>query len=280
MRGAPRGFSFAARPRDRYVPLAMRDPGSTSRGDTTHFGFEEVPVSEKRERVGGVFSSVAARYDVMNDLMSLGAHRMWKSVFVARLALHAQMRVLDVAGGTGDIAFRIHERARPGTRITVCDINADMLAVGRARALDRGILDGADGIRWVCGDAERLPAADSTYDAYTIAFGLRNVTDIPAALAEARRVLRPGGQFLCLEFSRVVLPVLDEIYERYSFSVLPWLGRRVADDEAAYRYLAESIRRFPDQETLAGMIGDAGLEQVRVRNLSGGIAAIHTARRI
>ncbi len=258
----------------------MRDPGPTSAHDTTHFGFEEVPVSEKRARVGDVFSSVAGRYDLMNDLMSLGVHRLWKAHFVQRLALRADMRVLDVAGGTGDIAFRIRERARPGTRITVCDINADMLAVGRARALDRGLLDTESGIRWVCGDAERLPVPDAAFDAYTIAFGLRNVTDIPAALADARRILRPGGQFLCLEFSRVVLPVLDEIYDRYSFSVLPWLRRRIAGDEAAYRYLAESIRRFPDQQTLAAMLREAGLEQVQVQNLSGGIAAIHVARRI
>lgn len=258
----------------------MPDPGPSSAHETTHFGFEDVPVSEKRTRVGDVFSSVAGRYDLMNDLMSLGVHRLWKSAFVQRLDLRENMRILDVAGGTGDIAFRIRERARPGTRITVCDINADMLAVGRARALDRGILDGDGGIRWVCGDAERLPAPDSAYDAYTIAFGLRNVTDIPAALAEARRVLRPGGQFLCLEFSRVVLPVLDELYDRYSFSVLPWLGRRVARDEAAYRYLAESIRRFPDQQTLVSMLADAGLERARYQNLSGGIAAIHAARRI
>lgn len=258
----------------------MREPGQTSPHDTTHFGFEDVPVSEKSGRVRDVFSSVAGRYDLMNDLMSLGVHRAWKAVFVNTLSMRPDMRVLDVAGGTGDIAFRIRERARPGTRISVCDINADMLRVGRARAIDRGILDGADGIRWICGDAEALPADDSSYDAYTIAFGMRNVTDIPAALAEARRVLRPGGQFMCLEFSRVVLPILDEIYDRYSFSVLPWLGRNVARDEAAYRYLAESIRKFPDQAGYAGMIRAAGLEQVHVRNLSGGIAAIHTARRI
>jgi demethylmenaquinone methyltransferase/2-methoxy-6-polyprenyl-1,4-benzoquinol methylase len=258
----------------------MREPGPTSPHDTTHFGFEEVPVSEKVARVRDVFSSVADRYDLMNDLMSMGVHRLWKSVFVSRIALRPGMRILDVAGGTGDIAFRIRERARPDTKITVCDLNPDMLRVGRARALDRGILDTNDGIRWLCGNAEQLPVPDSAFDAYTIAFGLRNVTDIPAALAEARRVLRPGGQFLCLEFSRVVLPILDKIYDRYSFSMLPWLGRRVANDEAAYRYLAESIRRHPDQETLAGMVAEARLDQVRVQNLSGGVAAIHSARRI
>ena len=248
--------------------------------DETHFGFKTVERDQKSGMVRSVFNGVAGQYDLMNDLMSLGVHRFWKSVFVGMVAQRPNLQVLDVAGGTGDIAFRIREKARPGTRITICDINADMLTVGRDRAIDRGILERDDGVRWVCGDAEALPAPDSSYDAYTIAFGMRNVTDIPAALAEARRVLRPGGQFLCLEFSQVVLPVLDEIYDRYSFSVLPWLGKRVARDEAAYRYLAESIRQFPDQNTYRDMIGAAGLESVRVRNLSGGIAAIHTARRI
>lgn len=258
----------------------MREPGQKSPQDTTHFGFENVRVSEKSGRVRDVFSSVAGSYDLMNDLMSMGVHRLWKSVFVDMVARRPDLRVLDVAGGTGDIAFRIREKARPGTRITICDINPNMLAVGRDRAIDRGILERDDGIRWVCGDAEAVPAPDSSIDAYTIAFGMRNVTDVPAALAEARRALRPGGQFLCLEFSQVVLPVLGNIYDRYSFSVLPWLGKRVARDEAAYRYLAESIRKFPDQTRYADMIREAGLEQVRVRNLSGGIAAIHSARRI
>lgn len=264
----------------RYVPPAMREPGPKSLHDTTHFGFEDIPVSEKSGRVRDVFSSVAGSYDLMNDLMSMGVHRFWKSIFVDMVAQRPDLQVLDVAGGTGDIAFRIREQARPGTRITVCDINADMLTVGRDRAINRGILGRDDGIRWVCGDAEAVPAPDSSFDTYTIAFGMRNVTDIPAALAEARRVLRPGGQFLCLEFSQVVLPVLDEIYDRYSFSVLPWLGKRIARDEAAYRYLAESIRQFPDQGAYSALIRDAGLESVRVRNLSGGIAAIHSARRI
>jgi demethylmenaquinone methyltransferase/2-methoxy-6-polyprenyl-1,4-benzoquinol methylase len=258
----------------------MRDPGQTSQQDTTHFGFEDVTVAEKSGRVRDVFSSVADSYDLMNDLMSMGVHRVWKSVFVSMVARRPDLRVLDVAGGTGDIAFRIHNTARPGTRITICDINPDMLAVGRRRAVDRGILGRDDAIGWVCGDAQAVPAPDSSFDVYTIAFGMRNVTDIPAALAEARRVLRPGGQFLCLEFSQVVLPLLDRIYDRYSFSVLPWLGRRVARDEDAYRYLAESIRRFPGQDEYAEMIRAAGLDRVRVRNLSGGIAAIHSARRV
>lgn len=248
--------------------------------ETTHFGFQNIPVSQKSARVHDVFSSVAHNYDLMNDLMSLGIHRAWKAAFANRVVLRENMRVLDVAGGTGDIAFRIHEKAGARAAITVCDINAEMLRVGTARAIDRGILGPDAGIHWVCGNAEAIPAPNSYFDVYTIAFGLRNVTDIPAALADARRVLRPGGQFLCLEFSQIVLPVLDEIYDRYSFSILPKLGRYVARDEAAYRYLAESIRKFPNQGTLAGMIAEAGLEQVKVQNLSGGIAAIHAARRI
>jgi len=266
----------------------MPDPGSSAASDaaqdtthdTTHFGFEDVPVSEKAARVRDVFSSVAGNYDLMNDLMSMGVHRAWKAAFVKKIMVRPGMKFLDVAGGTGDIAFRLREKTGNSGEITVCDINPDMLRVGQARAIDRGILGPNSGLRWVCGNAEAVPTPDSTYDVYTIAFGLRNVTDIPAALAEARRVLRPGGQFFCLEFSKVVLPVLDRIYDGYSFTVLPKLGRYVARDEAAYRYLAESIRKFPDQDTLLGLIAEAGLEQGWVANLSGGIAAIHSARRI
>jgi demethylmenaquinone methyltransferase/2-methoxy-6-polyprenyl-1,4-benzoquinol methylase len=190
------------------------------------------------------------------------------------------MRLLDVAGGTGDIAFRFLERAggaARGASVLVCDINETMLSVGRDRGIDRGILDGID---WITGDAERLPIADASVDAYTIAFGIRNVTELALALAEARRVLRPGGHFLCLEFSHVVLPGLERLYDAYSFSILPWLGSLVAGDADSYRYLAESIRRFPDQARFAAMIEAAGLGQVRYRNLSGGIAAIHSAWRI
>ena len=242
---------------------------------TTHFGFSSVPESEKASLVRGVFSSVAPRYDLMNDLMSLGVHRLWKTALVDWLKPNPNMRLLDVGGGTGDIAFKF--RDRDGGPVTVCDINAEMLGVGRNRALDRGLLDG---VSWVCGDAERLPVADASMDAYTIAFCIRNVTKIPAALREARRVLKPGGHFLCLEFSHVVLPLLDKIYDEYSFRVLPALGRMVARDEDSYRYLAESIRRFPGQDDFLAMIGDAGLEQATYRNLSGGIAAIHSAWRI
>lgn len=242
---------------------------------TTHFGFRSVPVDEKASLVRDVFESVAPRYDLMNDLMSLGVHRLWKSVFIDKLNPRPDMRLIDVGGGTGDIAFAFRQRG--GGDVAVCDINAEMLGVGRRRAVDRGLLDG---LSWLCGDAERLPVADQSADAYTTAFCIRNVTDIPAALREARRVLKPGGHFLCLEFSQVVLPVLDRLYDTYSFRVLPLLGQIVARDRGAYQYLAESIRRFPPQDAFAAMIADAGLDRVRHWNLSGGIAAIHSAWRI
>jgi len=246
---------------------------------TASFGYRDVPESEKEGLVREVFSSVAHRYDMMNDLMSGGVHRFWKDAMVEWLNPQPGMQVLDVAGGTGDIAFRIAQmaRARGGEAdILVCDINAEMLGEGvtRASQADEGP------IRWVCGDAERLPLPDSSMDAYTIAFGIRNVTHIDAALREARRVLKPGGRFLCLEFSRVEAPGLDTLYERYSFSILPRLGEMVAKDGEAYRYLAESIRRFPPQNAFSKMIERAGLSRVKVRNLTGGIAAMHSAWRI
>jgi demethylmenaquinone methyltransferase/2-methoxy-6-polyprenyl-1,4-benzoquinol methylase len=247
--------------------------------DTASFGYREVPEAEKEGLVRGVFSSVARRYDLMNDLMSGGVHRIWKNVFVEWLDPRPGRAYLDVAGGTGDIAFRIAgmARARGGeAAITVCDINADMLGEGVRRAGTKG--EGA--IEWVCGDAEKLPIPDASMDAYTIAFGIRNVTHIDTALREARRVLRPGGRFLCLEFSRVEAPGLDALYDLYSMNVLPRLGQMVAGDAEAYRYLAESIRRFPPQRTFARMIEKAGLSRVQVRNLTGGIAAMHSAWRI
>jgi demethylmenaquinone methyltransferase/2-methoxy-6-polyprenyl-1,4-benzoquinol methylase len=243
--------------------------------DTTHFGYQSVPVDEKMSLVRDVFSSVAPRYDLMNDLMSLGVHRLWKRAMINWLAPRPNMTLLDVGGGTGDIAFRFLNRG--GGDVTVIDINKDMLKTGRERAIDEGILEG---IRWLHGDAEDLPVEDASTDAYTTAFCIRNVTHMDRALAEARRVLKPGGRFMCLEFSHVVLPVLDKLYDAYSIRVLPALGERVAGDRDAYQYLAESIRRFPDQDTFAQMIADAGLEQVKVRNLSGGIAAIHSAWRV
>ena len=249
---------------------AAGEPGAR----TTHFGFRTVPEADKPSMVRAVFDSVASRYDLMNDLMSGGVHRLWKSAMIDWLNPRPGMRLLDVAGGTGDIALRFVERG--GADAIVCDINREMLAVGRDRAIDRALLYG---VEWVCGDAERLPIADASVDAYTIAFGIRNVTHINDALKEARRVLRPGGRFLCLEFSRVVLPVLDRLYDSYTLRVLPALGHVVAGDADAYRYLAESIRRFPSQQTFAGMIHGAGLDLVKFRNLSGGIAALHSAWR-
>lgn len=248
--------------------------------DTVSFGYRDVSPDEKEGMVRSVFSGVAGKYDLMNDAMSGGAHRLWKNAFVARVKPRKGEAILDMAGGTGDIAFRILERIGAGDRaggVIVCDLTPAMLAVGRDRAIDRGLLDAID---WVAGDAERLPLADMCMDGYTIAFGLRNVTRIDRALGEARRVLKPGGRFFCLEFSRVALPLLDRAYAAYSDAVLPALGRVVAGDEASYRYLVESIRRFPAQDLLLARIEAAGFRLARYRNLSGGIAAIHSAWRI
>ncbi|MGH6942637.1 MAG: bifunctional demethylmenaquinone methyltransferase/2-methoxy-6-polyprenyl-1,4-benzoquinol methylase UbiE [Geminicoccaceae bacterium] len=247
----------------------------------TSFGYQEVRPEDKPLRVGELFQRVAGRYDLMNDLMSVGVHRLWKAAMIDWLAPRPGLRLLDVAGGTGDVAFRtldrLARRREAAPEILVCDRSPAMLEVGRDRAIDS---NRHRTIQWLCGDAEALPLAERSVDAYTIAFGIRNVTRIEKALAEARRVLRPGGRFLCLEFSTVRLPGLDRLYDAYSFSVLPWLGQRVALDRAAYQYLAESIRRFPDQATFARLIERAGLERVRYRNLSGGIAALHSAWRL
>jgi demethylmenaquinone methyltransferase/2-methoxy-6-polyprenyl-1,4-benzoquinol methylase len=246
---------------------------------TTHFGFRQVAEDEKAGMVRDVFDSVASKYDLMNDLMSLGIHRLWKAAMMDWLRPRPGMTLLDVGGGTGDIAFRF--LARGGGGVTVCDINAEMLRVGQARAIDKGMLKGftQGGIDWVNGDAENLPFPDNSFDAYTTAFCIRNVTHPERALAEARRVLKPGGRFLCLEFSKVVLPLLDEMYDKWSFEVLPVLGEKVAGDRASYQYLAESIRRFPSQDDFKAMITAAGLSRADYRNLSGGIAALHSAWR-
>jgi len=254
----------------------MTEPADTP-AERASFGYRDVPASEKAGMVARVFESVAPRYDLMNDLMSGGVHRLWKNALIDVLNPRAGEKFLDVAGGTGDIAFRIAKaiRRRGGEPdITVCDINPDMLAEGVKRA------GGEQAISWVAGDAQALPMSDNSFDSYTIAFGIRNVTRIEKALEEARRVLKPGGRFLCLEFSQVVVPGLDMLYDKFSFDLLPTIGGFVARDREAYQYLVESIRRFPPQAKFAAMIEEAGLSQVKVRNLSGGIAAMHSAWKI
>jgi len=248
------------------------------------FGSRRVPEKAKAALVRALFNSVASRYDLMNDLMSGGIHRFWKAEMVAWLKPHPGQVLLDVGGGTGDIALRAFprlaaERAALASAggVVVCDTSEGMLEVGRARALDQGILAG---IEWVCADAEQLPVADRSIDLYTIAFGLRNVTRIDAALAEARRALKPGGRFLCLEFTPEITPFLHPLYDLYSFHIVPLLGRMVVGDREAYAYLVDSIRRFPRQSELCRMITRAGLDQVRFRNLTGGIAALHSAWRL
>ena len=237
--------------------------------DKVSFGHEQVAPAEKTERVRGVFTSVASRYDVMNDLMSGGLHRLWKDEFVRRVRPHAGERILDMAGGTGDIAFRLAER---GASVTVADINPDMLAVGVDRARRRGI----DGLVWAEENAESLSFAARSFDAYTIAFGIRNVTHIDQALAEAHRVLKRGGRFFCLEFSTTSWPGFAEIYRNYSRYLVPRLGRVVAGDADSYRYLIESIERFPPMSVFAGMIQQAGFERVKAEPILGGLVAIHS----
>ena len=258
-------------------PMTEQDSGSVS------FGFRTVPAEHKPELVRGVFDSVARRYDLMNDLMSGGAHRLWKRAMVDWLAPRPPLEVLDLAGGTGDVAFRVLKRLgarRDGDgagRVTVCDINLSMIRIGRDHAIDRGLLEG---LSWVCGNAENIPLPDRSVDAVTIAFGIRNVARIATALGEIRRVLKPGGRFLCLEFSNVTDPLLERLYDAYSFKLVPGLGAAITGDREAYQYLVESIRRFPDRETFADMILDAGLGRVSCRALSGGIAALHSAWRL
>ncbi len=242
----------------------------------THFGFEDVPWAEKARRVRGVFDSVAPKYDLMNDLMSGGMHRLWKQFTMSLTLLRPGQQALDVAGGTGDLARGMAAQVGPTGRVILTDINAAMLGIGRDRLIDAGCVGNVD---FVQANAERLPFADGTFDCVTIGFGLRNVTDKPAALASMRRVLKPGGRLLVLEFSRPVAPGLAPLYDAYSFRLLPLLGRLVAQDPDSYRYLAESIRKHPDQETLLAMLRDAGLEDCRYHNLAGGIVAVHRGTR-
>jgi demethylmenaquinone methyltransferase/2-methoxy-6-polyprenyl-1,4-benzoquinol methylase len=252
----------------------------TDHSAETHFGFRTVPLAEKQALVDDVFHTVARRYDLMNDLMSAGLHRAWKDVLVTAVNPPKSDRpfsLLDVAGGTGDISFRTIEAGGAGTRATVCDINVDMLEVGRERAFARGL---DDVVTFVEGNAENLPFPDRSFDGYTIAFGIRNVPRIEAALAEAWRVLRPGSRFLCLEFSTVDVPGLEQLYDLYSFNVIPRIGSMVAGDAEAYRYLVESIRKFPKPQAFARMIAAAGFRRVDVRMMSGGIVALHSGWRL
>ncbi|MCG6872858.1 MAG: bifunctional demethylmenaquinone methyltransferase/2-methoxy-6-polyprenyl-1,4-benzoquinol methylase UbiE, partial [Gammaproteobacteria bacterium] len=235
------------------------------------------PEAQKAARVGGVFTSVAGSYDLMNDLMSLGIHRLWKRFALAQTGLRAGQCALDVAGGTGDLAAGLAAQVGADGKVVVADINAAMLARGRERLLDRGLVSP---LSFLQADAECLPLADAQFDCVTIGFGLRNVTRIPAALASMYRVLKPGGRLLVLEFSRPRSRLLGKLYDAYSFSVLPRLGRLVADDEASYRYLAESIRRHPDQQTLKGLLQAAGFGRVEIFNLAGGIVALHKSWRL
>jgi demethylmenaquinone methyltransferase/2-methoxy-6-polyprenyl-1,4-benzoquinol methylase len=247
----------------------------------TSFGFARVAESARQTLVNEVFSKVAQRYDLMNDLMSGGLHRLWKAELINMLAppkSEAPFHLIDVAGGTGDVAFRFLDAAGAGSRALICDISKEMIDNGKARAESKAI--GEDRLTFVQGNAEALPFEDRRFDSYTIAFGIRNVTHIDAALAEAFRVLKPGGRFLCLEFSQVNVPLLDTVYDAYSFNAIPALGKLVAGDSESYRYLVESVRRFPNQEHFAQMIMDAGFDRVRYRNLTGGIAAIHAGWRL
>src|SRR5262245_24665870 len=258
---------------------------------TTHFGYRDVPLGEKQTLVNEVFHSVASRYDLMNDLMSAGLHRAWKDVLVTKVnpppkgrpgRLHATsgdrpFALLDVAGGTGDIAFRVVDAGNPAPRVTVADINHAMLEVGRARAVERGF---DDVVTFVEGNAEALPFPDRSFDAVTIAFGIRNVPRIELALKEAHRVLKLGGRFLCLEFSAVDVPGFDKLYDAYSFNVIPAIGRAVTGDAEAYRYLVESIRRFPRPDAFAGMLRAAGFGRVSFDRMSGGIVALHSGWRL
>lgn len=257
------------------VEQKQSNSGHNNPSEKVSFGFRDVLPGEKTEMVHDVFASVAGKYDLMNDLMSLGIHRLWKNAMLDWLNPQPGQTLVDVGGGTGDITFKWRERG--GGPVQVVDYAQEMIRVGRDRAIDRGILDG---ITWTVGNAEALPLEDASVDVYASAFCLRNVAHLDRALAEARRVLKPGGRFLCLEFSHLIIPALEDAYDAWSFKVLPALGERVAADRESYVYLAESIRKFPDQQTYAGMIRDAGLEQVKVRNLSAGIAALHSAWRL
>ncbi|KAJ0980505.1 hypothetical protein J5N97_008760 [Dioscorea zingiberensis] len=275
----------------RYLPSILH---RSLHSHATSFGFKQVHEEEKSKLVGNVFSNVASSYDLMNDMMSAGLHRLWKDRLVSKLNPFPGMKHLDVAGGTGDVAFRVLESINSvsnralqeglagieeETKIYICDINPNMLNVGKKRAIERGL--GEDhSLQWVEGNAEALNFGDGSMDGYTIAFGIRNVTHIEKVLSEAYRVLKRGGRFLCLELSHVELPVFKQIYDYYSFSIIPAMGELVAGDRESYQYLVESIRRFPNQETFARMILDAGFQKVEYENLVGGVVAIHSGLKL
>lgn len=240
--------------------------------ETTHFGFSEVPLQDKVGRVAGVFHSVAAKYDVMNDLMSMGIHRLWKRQTIDMSGVRAGHKVLDLAGGTGDLTLKFSEIVGPAGQVILADINDSMIKVGRDKLIDKGVVGN---VNYVQANAESLPFPDNTFDCITIAFGLRNVTDKQKALESMARVLKPGGRLLVLEFSKTDNPMLTKVYDTYSFNILPKIGKLIADDEESYRYLAESIRMHPDQETLKGMMEQAGLVNCRFHNMTGGIVALH-----
>jgi len=240
--------------------------------NTTHFGFETVPEDQKKGRVQGVFTSVASKYDIMNDVMSVGIHRIWKEAMMDWLAPRAGQKLLDVAGGTGDVSFKFLGRAGSG-HATVCDITESMLVAGKTRAEAAAMSDSLD---WVVGDAMALPFPDNTFDVYTISFGIRNVTRPQEALNEAFRVLRPGGRLMVLEFSQLPNPMMQAAYDAYSFNVIPQMGKVITGDRDSYQYLVESIRNFPDQDTFLEMVKTAGFENAKYRNLSMGIAALHS----
>jgi demethylmenaquinone methyltransferase/2-methoxy-6-polyprenyl-1,4-benzoquinol methylase len=260
--------------------LAAKDKTAMAGADDTHFGDQTVPLNEKQGLVDDVFHSVARRYDLMNDLMSGGLHRAWKDALVTAINPpkgDAAFSLLDLAGGTGDVALRVAQAGGAGTRVTVCDINADMLAVGAERALDAGC---DDRVTFEQGNAEDLPYDDRSFDCVSIAFGIRNVPRIDRALGEAHRVLRHGGRFLCLEFSAVDVPGLDALYELYSFNVIPEVGRAVTGDREAYQYLVESIRKFPKPKAFARMIEEAGFRRVSFTPMTGGVVALHSGWRL
>ena len=248
----------------------------TESQNTTHFGFKTVDEAEKAGMVEGLFSSVASKYDIMNDAMSMGIHRIWKDAMMDWLAPRGALKLLDVAGGTGDVSFRFLKRA-PQSHATVFDMTQGMLDAGRERA---EAADMADSLDWICGDAMALPFADNSFDVYTISFGIRNVTRPQEALNEAYRVLRPGGRLMVLEFSQIPNPAMQWAYDQYSFNVIPKMGQVIANDADSYRYLVESIRKFPDQDTFLQMIQNAGFENAKYRNMTMGIAALHSGWKI